>query len=55
MGFTTKIQLIKRKNSAQFYVNFTTQVAQLLEFEKGEEFEWLFENKNLLKLKRKNK
>jgi hypothetical protein len=55
MGYPTKIQLIKRKNSEQWYVNFPTQVAQMLELEKGEEFEWLFENKNLLKLKRKNK
>ena len=55
MGFNTKIQIIKRKNSEQWYVNFPTQVAQMLEFEKGEEFEWLFETKDLLKLKRKSK
>jgi len=52
MGYKTKIQLIKRKESEQWYVNFPTQVAQVMEFEKGENFEWTLVNKNTLKLKR---
>lgn len=52
MGYKTKIQLIKRKKSEQWYVNFPTQVAQLMGFEKGEEFEWTLFDKNTLKLRR---
>lgn len=53
MGFPTKIQLIKRQKSEQWYVNFPSAVAQVMEFEKGEIFEWVFEDKNKLVLKRK--
>lgn len=52
MGYKTKIQLIKRKESEQWYVNFPTQVAQVMEFEKGEEFEWSLLDKKSLKLQR---
>lgn len=52
MGYKTKIQLIKRKESEQWYVNFPTQVAQVMEFEKGEDFEWTLVNTSTLKLKR---
>lgn len=52
MGYKTKIQLIKRKESEQWYVNFPMQVAQVMEFEKGEDFEWTLINKNTLKLRR---
>lgn len=52
MGYNTKIQLIQRKNSEQWYVNFPTQVAQVMGFERGEEFEWSLLDKNSLKLKR---
>lgn len=52
MGYKTKIQLIKRKESEQWYVNFPTQVAQVMEFEKGEDFEWALVNKSTLRLKR---
>jgi len=52
MGYKTKIQLIQRKNSEQWYVNFPTQVAQVMEFERGEEFEWSLADKNSLKLRR---
>lgn len=55
MGYRTKIQLIQRKNSEQWYVNFPTQVAEVLEFEKGEEFEWLLVDKRTLKLRRVKK
>jgi hypothetical protein len=53
MGYPTKIQLIKRKESEQWYVNFPTQVAQAMEFEKGETVEWFVEDKATLALKRR--
>lgn len=52
MGYKTKIQLIKRKESKQWYVNFPTQVAQVIEFKKGERFEWVLVDKNTMKLRR---
>lgn len=44
MGFPTKIQLIKRANSEQWYINFPSAVAQAMEFEKGEEVQWLIDD-----------
>jgi len=52
MGFPTKIQLIKRAKSEQWYINFPSSVAQAMEFDKGETVEWVIENKNKLILKR---
>jgi bifunctional DNA-binding transcriptional regulator/antitoxin component of YhaV-PrlF toxin-antitoxin module len=54
MGFPTKIQLIKRTASEQWYINFPSAVAQAMEFEKGEVVEWVVEDKNKLILKRSN-
>lgn len=54
MGYPTKIQLIKRKESEQWYINFPAAVAQAMEFEKGETVEWFIEDKGLLALKRQS-
>ena len=52
MGFATKVQLIKRKASEQWYINFPSAVAQAMEFSRGETVEWLVEDKSLLALRR---
>ena len=52
MGYPTKVQLIKRKESEQWYVNFPAAVAQSMEFQKGEIFEWIIEDKAQLVLRR---
>jgi hypothetical protein len=52
MGFPTKIQLIKRAKSQQWYINFPSALAQAMEFERGEVVEWLIEDKHKLILKR---
>lgn len=52
MGFPTKIQLIKRKGSEQWYVNFPSAVAQAIEFQKGETVEWVIADKGHLILSR---
>ena len=54
MGSPTKVQLIKRKESEQWYVNFPAQVAQAMEFERGEVVEWIVEDKSQLVLRRRN-
>lgn len=52
MGFPTKIQLIKRAKSEQWYINFPSAIAQAMEFDRGEVVEWLIEDKQTLILKR---
>jgi hypothetical protein len=53
MGCPTKVQLIKRKESEQWYINFPAQIAQAMEFERGETVEWIIQDKSLLLLKRR--
>ncbi len=52
MGFPTKVQLIRRKKSEQWYINFPSAVAQAMEFVKGETVEWIVEDKANLILHR---
>lgn len=52
MGYPTKVQLIKRKQSEQWYINFPAAVAQAMEFERGETVEWIIEDKSSLVLRR---
>jgi hypothetical protein len=54
MGFPTKVQMIKRKNSEQYYINFPSAVAQAMEFTRGEVVEWTIEDKGTLALQRKD-
>ena len=52
MGYPTKVQLIKRRKSEQWYINFPSAVAAAMEFERGEVVEWFVEDKKTLVLKR---
>ena len=52
MGFPTKVQLIQRKDSQQWYINFPSAVAQAMEFSRGEVVEWIVQDKNRLLLRR---
>ena len=52
MGHNTKIQLIKRQKSEQWYVNFPAAVAQAIEFEQGEVVEWLIDDHQNIVLRR---
>lgn len=54
MGFPTKVQLIKRQASEQWYINFPSAVAQAMDFSRGETVEWSIEDKSLLALRRLN-
>jgi antitoxin component of MazEF toxin-antitoxin module len=53
MGFPTKVQLIQRKDSQQWYINFPSAIAQAMEFTRGEVVEWVVENKSQLLLRRR--
>lgn len=52
MGFVTKIQRVDRPTNQSFYVVMPSALAQSFDLDKGEEFEWIIEDKNLLLLKR---
>lgn len=52
MGYPTKVQLIRRKTSEQWYINFPAAIAGAMEFHKGETVEWVMEDRHTLLLKR---
>ena len=52
MGYPTRVQLIKRRASEQWYINFPSAVAQAMEFTKGEVVEWIIEDRNQMLLRR---
>lgn len=52
MGFPAKLQLIKRKASQQWYVNFPSALAQAMDFAPGEVVEWAVEDRSQLVLNR---
>ncbi len=52
MGYPTKVQLIKRKRSEQWHINFPAAVAQAMEFQRGETVRWIIEDKANLVLRR---
>ena len=52
MGYPTKVQLIQRKDSQQWYINFPAAIAQAMEFAKGEIVEWIVQDKHTLLLHR---
>jgi bifunctional DNA-binding transcriptional regulator/antitoxin component of YhaV-PrlF toxin-antitoxin module len=53
MGYPTKVQLICRKESQQWYVNLPKPVADAMNFAKGEVVEWTIEDRQHLILKRR--
>lgn len=52
MGYPTKVQLIQRKASEQWYINFPAAIAGAMEFQKGETVEWSIQDRDTLVLKR---
>jgi len=52
MGYPTKVQLIQRKDSEQWYINFPAALAAAMEFGKGEVVEWVVQDRTTLTLRR---
>ena len=52
MGYPTKVQLIRRQASEQWYINFPAALAQAMEFTRGETVEWIIEDRSQLLLRR---
>ena len=54
MGYKAKIQRVDRGLTKSFYINLPAAVAEACNIEKGEEMEWLVEDKDTFVLKRIN-
>ena len=52
MGHKIKIQRVERGRTKSFYVNFPAALAEAALIEKGEEMEWLVEDRNTFVLRR---
>ena len=52
MGYKVKIQKVERGSTKSFYVNFPAAVAEACVISKGEEMEWLIEDRNNFVLRR---
>ena len=53
MGFQSKVQVIQRgEKSRQFYIICPAPMAEALELEKGEEIEWVIEDRRTLLIRR---
>ncbi len=53
MGYISKVQVIQRgQKNRQYYFICPAPLAQALEMEKGEEIEWVVEDKQRLTIKR---
>jgi hypothetical protein len=53
MGYLSKVQVIERANrTRQFYLICPAPLAEALELQKGEDIEWVVEDKTTLVIKR---
>ena len=53
MGYPTKVQRIKRKNSEQWYIILPAPVAQAMRFTPSEVVEWIIEDRKQMILRRR--
>ena len=54
MGYLTKVQRVDRPTNQSYYAIIPSPLAHAFEIDKGEEFEWVIEDKNTLVFRRKN-
>ena len=52
MGHKVKIQRVERGSTKSYYVNLPASLAEAAQIEKGEELEWLVEDRNTFVLRR---
>jgi len=52
MGYRVKMQKVERPTNRSFYLNFPLVLAEAMGVQKGEEFEWVVEDRNTLVLNR---
>ena len=52
MGYKVRIQRVDRPTNRSFYLNFPSPIADAVNMQKGEELEWLIEDRNTFLVKR---
>jgi hypothetical protein len=52
MGYRVKMQKVERPTNRSYYLNVPVVLAEVIDLEKGEEFEWSVEDQNTLVLRR---
>lgn len=55
MGYLIKLQKVERPTNRSYYVNLPVVLAEAMDLTKGEQLEWIMEDKNTLLLVRTNK
>jgi antitoxin component of MazEF toxin-antitoxin module len=55
MGYLIKVQKVERPTNRSYYVNLPVVLAEALDLRKGEQWEWLIEDKNTLIFSRRKK
>jgi bifunctional DNA-binding transcriptional regulator/antitoxin component of YhaV-PrlF toxin-antitoxin module len=52
MGYRVRLQKVDRPSNRSFYVNFPAPIADAVNMQKGEELEWIIEDRNTFIIKR---
>jgi len=55
MGYLIKVQKVERPTNRSYYVNLPVVLAEAINLQKGERWEWSMEDKNTLVLSRVKK
>jgi antitoxin component of MazEF toxin-antitoxin module len=48
MGYLIKVQKVERPTNRSYYVNLPVALAEAIDLQKGEQWEWSMEDKNTL-------
>jgi bifunctional DNA-binding transcriptional regulator/antitoxin component of YhaV-PrlF toxin-antitoxin module len=52
MGYRIRVQKVDRPSNRSFYVNFPAPIADAVNLRKGEELDWIVEDRNTFIIKR---
>jgi hypothetical protein len=52
MGYKIRVQKVDRPSNRSFYVNFPAPIADAVNMQKGEELEWIVEDRNTFIIRR---
>jgi antitoxin component of MazEF toxin-antitoxin module len=55
MGYIVKVQKVDRPTNRSYYVNLPVVLAEAIDLQKGDQWEWLIEDNNTLILSRVRK
>ena len=52
MGYRIRVQKVDRPSNRSYYVNLPSPIAEAVKMQKGEELEWIVEDRNTFIIKR---